>query len=110
MTPIIVPAHFVAKDMMSKTFAQMKASANSFAKDAARSVANAGQSAFQTGRQFAVMSAAIIAPMAIAAKSAVDFEAKMSNVATLIDTNKESIESIGNSVLGLSKKLPVSNR
>lgn len=45
--------------------------------------------------------------MVIFANEAVAFESQMSNVSTLIDTSKESIEDIGNSVLDLSKKLPV---
>ena len=40
-------------------------------------------------------------------KMAVDFEKSMSNVATLVDTSKESIADMGNEVMEISKRVPV---
>jgi TP901 family phage tail tape measure protein len=104
MKPTVIPAVFKAKDEMSKEIEKMQKGVAGFnAKMQA-----AGKQSFAVGKKALVVGAMIAAPLVLAAKTAVDFEAKMSNVATLIDTNKESIAGIGDEVLAMSRKLPVS--
>lgn len=43
-----------------------------------------------------------------AVDAAVDFQASMSNIATLVDTSKESMDEMGKAVLEMSKEVPVS--
>jgi TP901 family phage tail tape measure protein len=107
MTPTVVPAIFRAKDEMSKTMAKMQSNVSKFANTTMEKFDRAGQTAFKLGRRMAVVGAVIAAPLVLSAKAAVDFEEKMSNVATLIDTSQESISQMGENVLDLSKKLPV---
>ena len=45
--------------------------------------------------------------MALAVKSTADFEAQMSNVGTLIDTNVESLDKMGQQILDIAKRIPV---
>lgn len=107
MTPTIVPTKFTAIDALSAKVKAMNSSVSRFAEDFSHKFDAAGKTAFKLGRQTAIMGAVIAAPLVVAAKSAVDFEAKMSNVATLIDTSKESISKMGDQVLQLATKLPV---
>lgn len=107
MAPNIVPTTFTARDEVSKKIEMMQSKASNFARTTADKFNAAGKSAFAFGRTTGIASAAILAPLGLAAKSAVDFEEKMSNVSTLIDTSKESIKGMGDEVLALSQKLPV---
>jgi len=107
MKPIIVPAIFKAKDEMTKNIARMQSKTKMFARQFSSEFDRAGKNAFKFGRRMAVMGALIAAPLVVAAKSAVDFEAQMGNVATLVDTSVESIDKMGDNVLSLAKKLPV---
>ena len=107
MKSLVIPSIFTAVDKFSGPVNGMaKNSSNAFAR-MQRDMRKAGQGAFTVGKNAAMVGVAILAPMALLAKSAVDFEEKMSNVATLIDTNTESIEDMGDSVLALATKLPV---
>ena len=55
----------------------------------------------------AAAATALAAGLALSVKNAVEFEKGMANVSTLIDTNTESMEEMGNAVLGISKRTPV---
>ena len=55
----------------------------------------------------AAAATAVAAGLALSVKNAVEFEKGMANVSTLIDTNVESMEDMGNAVLGISKRTPV---
>ena len=55
----------------------------------------------------AAAATAVAAGLALSVKNAVEFEKGMANVSTLIDTNTESMEEMGNAVLGISKRTPV---
>lgn len=52
---------------------------------------------------------AIGTPLAASLKTAIDFEDQMGNIATIVDTNTESMDAMGKSVLKLAtdKKIPV---
>lgn len=107
MRALEIPSIFRAVDKFSGPVNKMTKSAEASMSRFERRLNSISSSAFRTSRNAALMGAAIIAPMVIFANEAVAFESQMSNVSTLIDTSKESIEDIGNSVLDLSKKLPV---
>jgi TP901 family phage tail tape measure protein len=59
----------------------------------------------------AAMTAGLTLPIAglgvAATKIAMDFQAGMANVATLIDTNTESVDAMGASILEMSRRVPV---
>ena len=56
----------------------------------------------------AIMGAAVIgAPLVMAVNDSLDFEDKLGNIATIIDTNTESLSAMGDGILSLSKRMPV---
>ncbi len=55
----------------------------------------------------AAAATALAAGLSISVKNAVEFEKGMSKVATIVDTNTESMEKMGNAVLDIAKKTPV---
>ena len=103
----VIPSVFKAIDKFSGPVNKMtNKSEASFAR-MERKMNKVSASAFKTSRQSALVGAAIVAPLAIVANEAVKFEKSMTNVATLIDTNAESMEEMGDQVLELSTRLPV---
>ena len=59
------------------------------------------------GKKSTLWGAGLTAVSGIGAKMAGDFQSSMSNVSTLIDTNTESLDEMGKSVLNISKRTPV---
>ena len=55
----------------------------------------------------AAAATALAAGLTISVKNAVEFEKGMTNIATIIDTNTESLTDMGNAVLDISKRTPV---
>ncbi len=55
----------------------------------------------------AAAASALAAGLVISVKNAVEFEKGMTNIATIVDTNTESIKDMGNAVLDISKRTPV---
>lgn len=55
----------------------------------------------------AAAATALAAGLTISVKNAVEFEKGMTNIATIIDTNTESMKDMGNAVLDISKRTPV---
>ncbi len=55
----------------------------------------------------AAAATALAAGLTISVKNAVEFEKGMTNIATIIDTNTESLKDMGNAVLDISKRTPV---
>ncbi|QQS59633.1 phage tail tape measure protein [Candidatus Peregrinibacteria bacterium] len=55
----------------------------------------------------AAAATAVAAGLAISVKNAVEFEKGMTNIATIVDTNTESMEAMGNAVLDIAKRTPV---
>lgn len=103
----VLPAIFTAEDKLSAKVAKMTSKVEAKLDKLQRKWRMAGDKAFATARKYAVAGTMIVAPMALMANEAIKFESQMSNVATLIDTNAESIEKMGDKVLDLSTKLPV---
>lgn len=66
-----------------------------------------GDRAMKLGRQSFMTATAIAAPMILFANEAAKFEKSMSNVSTIIDTNVEDIDQMGEQILEMSTKLPV---
>lgn len=66
-----------------------------------------GDRANKIGRQGFMTGAAIAAPMILFANEAVQFEKSMSNVNTLIDSNVENIDEMGQQILEMSTRLPI---
>lgn len=59
------------------------------------------------GKKSMLAGGAITAFSAVHVKSAADFESQMTNVSTLLDTNKENIKDIGNEVMKIAQRTPV---
>lgn len=59
------------------------------------------------GKKSMLTGGAITAFSAVQIKSAADFESQMTNVSTLLDTNKENIKDIGNEVMKIAQRTPV---
>lgn len=59
------------------------------------------------GKKCLVAGSAMLAVSGMNLKASIDFEKSMSNVSTLIDTNKESIKLMGDEVLKISTRVPV---
>lgn len=113
MKPNIIPSVFTAVDKVSAVMAKMEKSVGNFAAKADAAIARTERNfrkfsnqAQNVGRNAAIFGAAVLAPMAVAANSAMEFEASMSNVATLIDTNVESMDKMGGEILKMARHLP----
>lgn len=72
-----------------------------------RSADRIARAGFNYGRQALQVGAVAGAMLYPAINSAVQFEQQMGNVATLIDTNVESMQKMGSEVLAISAKTPV---
>lgn len=107
MKNFIIPSVFTAVDKFSAPVNKMSKNAEASFARMDRKLRKVSSTAFGVSKKSALVAASIIAPMALVANEAVQFEEKMSNVSTLIDTNTESIENMGDKVLALSTKLPV---
>jgi len=103
----VIPSVFSVVDKLSPGTKKMAGNVERSMARMERSMRKTSEAAFGLSKRSAMVGLAIVAPMALLANEAVKFEASMSKVSTLIDTNVESIDSIGDSVLDLSKKLPV---
>lgn len=109
-----IPSIFTAVDKFSAPVQKMGEAVTKFANKSDAEIARLqrryrklSNQAFSVARKGALIGAAVLAPLGVAAKHASDFESKMSNVATLIDTNTESITKMGEEVLSMATKLPV---
>jgi len=93
MTPNVVTTIFAAKDLMSKKVMAMQAN-----------VARAGQNAFSMGRKAAITGALIAAPLVLAAREAVKFEDKMSDIAKTTGLQGRELTKFGDDILQMSTK------
>jgi len=108
--PNVLQTYFTAVDLMSGPMSRMqlglmKMTASAHQLQTAMASTNAtlmsvGTSALMTG-------AAIAIPLGLAANEAMKFEKAMGNVATLVDTTKESMQQMGDEVLNIAKQMPV---
>lgn len=100
MKPTIIPAIFRAKDEMSAKVAKMQAGVVGFSEK----FKAAGQTAFSVGRKAAIAGAIIAAPLVLAAKAAVDFEEKMSDVSKTTGMQGNKLQKFGDELLSMSTK------
>jgi TP901 family phage tail tape measure protein len=103
MRQLIIPSVFTAVDKFSGPVDKMSKSVSAFANTTQRNFRNAGQSAFEVGRAAGAVGLAIVAPLGLAVKTAVDFEDKMADVAKTTGLTGEPLEDLGNSILSMSK-------
>jgi len=103
----VLPAVFTAIDKFSGPVNKMASSAETSMARMERKFRKVGSTAFDVSKKSAVVATSIIAPLALVANESVKFEKSMSNISTLIDTNTESMEQMGEQVLAMSGKLPV---
>src|SRR5882762_767505 len=114
MAALTVPTIFTAVDRLSSVVSKMGGNVSKFATETqkkyaamSRSMQNIQTNASQIGIAAGVMGAAIMIPLHRAVQEAIDFEDQMATVATLVDTTKESMVSMGKEVLDVFVKVPM---
>lgn len=114
MVALTVPTIFTAVDKMSSVLSKMQGNVGKFASESqkkyaamSRSMQNIQTNASQIGMAAGILGAAIMVPLSLSVKKAIEFEDQMANVATLVDTTKESITDMGREVLDVFVKVPV---
>lgn len=114
MAALTVPTIFTAVDKMSSVLSKMQGNVGKFASESqkkyaamSRSMQNIQTNASQIGMAAGILGAAIMVPLTLSVKKAIEFEDQMANVATLVDTTKESITDMGREVLDVFVKVPV---
>lgn len=111
--PNILYTAFVAQNYMSATTAKMGTDVKKLATTTsiasaqmAASLSKVSSAAMGIGFAGIAIATGIIIPLGLATKAAVNFQAQMANVSTLVDTTAENMDAMGESVLRLSKKIP----
>lgn len=99
MKKFIIPSVFTAVDKVSAVTKGMSKSVSDYASKSDDALARTnrryrklGESAFNVSRQSALVGAAIIAPLGLAVKAAIDFEDKMADVAKVANVALGSME------------------
>ena len=111
--PNILYTAFVAQDYFSTPVKKMGTSVKGLStittlagNKMAASLGAVSAAAQQVGIAGAMMGTAIAVPLGLATKAAIDFEAQMSNVSTLLDTTVENMDDMGASVQKLAREIP----
>ena len=115
-TPNIIPSIFTAIDRLTAPAMKMAGSIKMLGASAGvssvqlarmeRAFNGISTKAMQLGVSATAIGLGITVPLGLAVKSAMDFEQQMGNVATLVDTTKEDMGAMGESVLKLAQKIP----
>jgi TP901 family phage tail tape measure protein len=100
---LTVSTKFTAIDAFSGKLRVMGDSVSNFAARSEREFRKAGQSAFAVGKSAGMIGVAIAAPLALAVKSAIDFEDKMSDVAKTTGLKGAELTKFGDDILSMSK-------
>ena len=103
MKSFTIPTKFTAVDKFTGPVDKMGKSASAFAARTQRDFRTAGQGAFELGRSAGMVGLAVAAPLALMAKSAIDFEDKMADVGKTTQLAGKPLEALGETLLGLSK-------
>ncbi len=110
----VLGTKFMAIDAMSAPIAKMAASMSGLTTIAGtsgalitRNLQTIENKAQEIGMKSGMLAAGLLIPLGLAAKEAMDFEKQMGNIATIVDTSKESITDMGDAILNLSTKMPV---
>jgi len=104
MRAFVIPSIFTAIDKFSSPVEKMTTKMSAFAATTERNFRNAGKSAFAVGRTAGKVGLAIAVPLGVAAKQAVEFEDKMSDVAKTTGFQGKELEKFGNALLSMSTK------
>lgn len=104
MTPQILNVKFQAIDHVSSKLKAMQNSVSSFANKAGKTWSNAGKNAFAASKKFALAAAFVLAPLALMAKQAVQFEDRMSDVGKTTGMQGKELTKFGDDILDLSTK------
>jgi len=110
MSNFVIPTIFTAVDKLTGPINKMSKGLKDFETSSARlerSFRRISEKSKQIAISSAIFGAALITPLVMAGKSAINFEAKMSNIATLVDTNVENMSQMGDQLVNLSTKMPV---
>lgn len=111
--PNIIPSIFTAVDAISATTKKIglnigKLGLISTVTSARmeRSFNRVSTAAMQIGHSGTAIGLGLLIPLGLATKAAMDFEAQMGNVATIVDTTKENMDTMGDAVLRMSRRIP----
>lgn len=104
MRILTIPTRFTAIDKFTGPVDKMGNSATAMAARTQRAFRNAGQTAMAVGRNSLIVGAAIIAPLGLMAKSAVEFEDRMADVAKTTGLSGAELTKFGDDLLNISKK------
>jgi len=107
MATMRIPTEFTAIDKFTSVISKMTDSTNKFSNTTTASIDRFNKKANKVAGNMAIAGSAIVGGFGLAVNSASEFETKMSNVSTLIDTNVEDMDKMGKDVLKLAKVLPV---
>lgn len=114
----VIPTTFTAVDLFSGPVGRMQKSLLGLTTIAGvrggamtNSLNDISNRSMNVATNAAMMGAAIVAPLGLATHAAVEFEQKLGNVETLIDTTQESLSGIGDGILEMSRKIakPISD-
>lgn len=113
MTPNIIPSIFTAIDQLTGPVRRMGVSLQGLGVSGTvagarleRAFTRVNASAMQMGSSAAMIGAAMLIPLGLATKAAIDFGKGMGDVETLIDSTKESMEEMSDDVLKMGKRIP----
>jgi TP901 family phage tail tape measure protein len=98
-----IPTRFTAIDKFSGPVDKMSGSVSAFANRTQRDFRKAGSSAISFAKSTALVGAAVIAPLGLMAKKAIEFEDKMADVAKTTGLSGKPLEDFGNGLLDLSR-------
>jgi TP901 family phage tail tape measure protein len=112
--PFVIPTFFTAIDQLSSPVHRMQGALVGMTTAATagelqlqRSLQATSAAALEVATSAGMLAGAILIPLGLATKAAIDFEKQMGNVATLVDTTKESIGSMGDELLGIASRMPI---
>lgn len=114
MQPFVIPSIFTAVDKFTVPVQKMQGALVGLTTIAGRSgvamqrsLQETSAMAMQTAASAAMIGAAILIPLGLATKAAMDFEKQMGNISTLVDTSKENMGAMGDELLKLASNMPV---
>jgi TP901 family phage tail tape measure protein len=107
MAKYTVPTVFTAIDKLTAPTRKMTNNASDSFARMERKVRKFGDASFRVARKSAMVGTAMAVPLIAAGNEAVKFEEKMSNISTLLDTNAEDMDKMGQKVLNMATRLPV---
>lgn len=108
MRKYIIPAEYTAVDKYSGVVSRMALKVDGSLSRMQTRMRSVSSSADNMARRSAIATAAMVAGAGLILRKTQQFEKNMSDVSTLLDTDVESIDALGDKLLDLSKNTPVS--